>query len=1083
MRVAIFVTNAPGNYGGGRLAAYVLAQCLARAGAEVAFVTNHVPVFHADLKDFGRPGRVNIHVTKDFLTALPEGRFDAVILIPTQSLDRAVYVGARGFARRRGARLAIFNFETPNWFNAAVPVARDESLWREWKLAAGDVAENPVLVMSNSRESEKHARLWFDDPRLLFDHWHQPINLDALHRVAPQFRENRIVTFLRPRDPHKGAQDVVDVLCEEMRGWTLSVIVGSPKLDEAYRDVLTAAVRRFGMELEVRPLASDLDKFVELKRARMLLYPSWFEGYGLPPIEALSAGTPCVCYDLDVFREVCGDALVTAPVGDVGQLREGMLRVSRSSPEEWLHLPEAVASVGSVERCGLAALNSLERFLATPAPARPVVPPPKALPRRPQQKLLNLGAAALHPGWLLELRGWAALPPGSRIELFADNRFLGEAQRGMSRADVLAAQPWVGTADVGFGLVAPHVPEQSTVTVAAVARAADGTVLDHTMRVFEVADIVESKPRKPPNWWRSGGLRFAREAGSAVISGWAAGNPAPAAVEAFAGPRRLWMQGGRTRPDVLNKLDGFPEQAPGFSIHLDAGESWMLEAAEALTLVGYGEAGIAVQRLPVRWDTVTPGVPEPHPAAPPDADGLPVLAELRRVVMDEYGVLEVEGHVLSRPRVEAVRVLLGEELMGETLPDRLHTGAHNKHRAYGDAYAGFALNARAAGMPWGEVPRPVQVEFVRHNEVAHLATAVPERTRRGRAAFGTDVAFLPPELLSNPDAGVTLVAIGDPGPLHPVRGAAERALLSELRRRGPLLLLLHGNPHGFAEDLSRWQALADGVMLLNDLHPGPDALADALAALTAEPGLARILLRGPARMAALPAGLPAVLLLPGGLPAPADSLALGETVDAVLGFDPALGNAAIGPDPVGLGAALAVEGATGPEGEGPWLVLDATLCTPAALREVVARWLPLAATAGVRLLCAVDAPPLESEDALRARLALPAAVGLVWPAALAGLDPARVAAVLDLAPPGPVSPGAAVLAGLGARVFALRAGGTWPAMPDGALAGGTLPTAELSPRPYAALDAALAATRRPVAPDAADASRADAARSLQGVPA
>ena len=38
MRVAIFVTNAPGNYGGGRLAAYVLAQCLARAGADVAFV-------------------------------------------------------------------------------------------------------------------------------------------------------------------------------------------------------------------------------------------------------------------------------------------------------------------------------------------------------------------------------------------------------------------------------------------------------------------------------------------------------------------------------------------------------------------------------------------------------------------------------------------------------------------------------------------------------------------------------------------------------------------------------------------------------------------------------------------------------------------------------------------------------------------------------------------------------------------------------------------------------------------------------------------------------------------------------------
>ena len=79
MRVAIFATNAAGTYGGGRLAAFLLAQCLARAGAEVSFVTNAKPVFHEELQHFGHPGRVGTFLTRDFHTGLPEGGADIVV--------------------------------------------------------------------------------------------------------------------------------------------------------------------------------------------------------------------------------------------------------------------------------------------------------------------------------------------------------------------------------------------------------------------------------------------------------------------------------------------------------------------------------------------------------------------------------------------------------------------------------------------------------------------------------------------------------------------------------------------------------------------------------------------------------------------------------------------------------------------------------------------------------------------------------------------------------------------------------------------------------------------------------------------
>ncbi|GBQ29264.1 glycosyltransferase [Gluconacetobacter sacchari DSM 12717] len=41
--------------------------------------------------------------------------------------------------------------------------------------------------------------------------------------------------------------------------------------------------------------------------ARALLFPSFAEGFGLPLLEVLAMGIPCLCSDLPVFREIAGD--------------------------------------------------------------------------------------------------------------------------------------------------------------------------------------------------------------------------------------------------------------------------------------------------------------------------------------------------------------------------------------------------------------------------------------------------------------------------------------------------------------------------------------------------------------------------------------------------------------------------------------------------------------------------------------------------------------------------------------------------------------------------------------------------------
>jgi len=54
--------------------------------------------------------------------------------------------------------------------------------------------------------------------------------------------------------------------------------------------------------------------------AAVLAFPSVYEGFGLPPLEAFAAGVPVVASDLPVVREVTGELAGLAPVGDAAAL-------------------------------------------------------------------------------------------------------------------------------------------------------------------------------------------------------------------------------------------------------------------------------------------------------------------------------------------------------------------------------------------------------------------------------------------------------------------------------------------------------------------------------------------------------------------------------------------------------------------------------------------------------------------------------------------------------------------------------------------------------------------------------------------
>jgi glycosyltransferase involved in cell wall biosynthesis len=64
-----------------------------------------------------------------------------------------------------------------------------------------------------------------------------------------------------------------------------------------------------------------------LSGAAVLAYPSRYEGFGLPPLEAMAVGTPVVATDVPAVAETCGDAVVLVPTGDPEALADALRRV------------------------------------------------------------------------------------------------------------------------------------------------------------------------------------------------------------------------------------------------------------------------------------------------------------------------------------------------------------------------------------------------------------------------------------------------------------------------------------------------------------------------------------------------------------------------------------------------------------------------------------------------------------------------------------------------------------------------------------------------------------------------------------
>lgn len=91
--------------------------------------------------------------------------------------------------------------------------------------------------------------------------------------------------------------------------------------DPGFEQLLSEFRDRRGLAVRFVPYPSYDDLPTLLNQATALVFPSKYEGFGLPILEAMACGTPVITSNVSAMPEVAGDAAILVDPDDVQQLR------------------------------------------------------------------------------------------------------------------------------------------------------------------------------------------------------------------------------------------------------------------------------------------------------------------------------------------------------------------------------------------------------------------------------------------------------------------------------------------------------------------------------------------------------------------------------------------------------------------------------------------------------------------------------------------------------------------------------------------------------------------------------------------
>jgi glycosyltransferase involved in cell wall biosynthesis len=162
------------------------------------------------------------------------------------------------------------------------------------------------------------------------DHFSVTPAEDDVARVRERYQlDHRFVLYVGNIKPHKNLVRLIEAFAELRRGGfdEVKLLIIGDQISKL--PALRRAVHSHKLHKHVRFLGyvSDQTLGILYRLAAAFVFPSLYEGFGLPPLEAMASGTPVVTSNVSSLPEVAGDAAVLVDPYDVDSIVDGMRQI------------------------------------------------------------------------------------------------------------------------------------------------------------------------------------------------------------------------------------------------------------------------------------------------------------------------------------------------------------------------------------------------------------------------------------------------------------------------------------------------------------------------------------------------------------------------------------------------------------------------------------------------------------------------------------------------------------------------------------------------------------------------------------
>src|SRR5262249_42040590 len=121
-------------------------------------------------------------------------------------------------------------------------------------------------------------------------------------------------------------------LRSEREDFTLQLVIVGRKLWLGHENFDEGERKEWGDDVILTGYVADEDFPALYRSARAFVYPSLFEGFGLPPLEAMACGTPVVTSGVSSLPEVTGEAALLIDPNDEFALANAMVEIVNNEP-------------------------------------------------------------------------------------------------------------------------------------------------------------------------------------------------------------------------------------------------------------------------------------------------------------------------------------------------------------------------------------------------------------------------------------------------------------------------------------------------------------------------------------------------------------------------------------------------------------------------------------------------------------------------------------------------------------------------------------------------------------------------------